>query len=104
MFLAVGFTSNLPFSGSTAVRVFTMPAQGSASERFVQAGYQIVSPRYRTALGLRLVDGRWIDERDTSTSQRVAVVNELFVRAYLGWALLGKYCPWAMGSRGRSWV
>ena len=42
--LAVGFTSNLPFSGSTAVRVFTMPAQGSASERFVQAGYQIVSP------------------------------------------------------------
>ena len=99
--LAVGFTSNLPFSGSTAVRVFTMPAQGNASERFVQTGYQIVSPRYRTALGLRLVDGRWIDDRDTSTSQRVAVVSQSFVRAYLGAAPLGQVLP--MGN-GEPWT
>ncbi len=99
--LAVGFTSNLPFSGSTAVRVFTMPAQGSAAERFVQTGFQIVSPRYRTAVGLRLVDGRWIDERDTATSQRVAVVSQSFVRAYLGAAPLGQLLP--MGN-GEPWT
>ncbi len=101
---AVGVTSNPPFSGSTAVRLFTMPAQGRSGDRFVQTAFQIVSPRYLAALGLRLVDGRWFDERDTSTSQLVAVVNQAFVRAYLGDAPLGQILPMSWGERGNTWT
>ena len=100
--VAVGVTSNPPFSGATAVRVFTMPARDRAGDRFVQTGYQIVSPRYLAALGLRLVDGRWLDDGDTSTSQHVAIVNQSFVRAYLGSAPLGQGLP--MGEHGDSWT
>jgi len=99
---AAGVTSNPPFSGATAVRLFTMPAQGRSGERFVQTGFQMVSTGYLAALGLRLVDGRWFDERDTSMSQHVAVVNQSFVRAYLGSAPLGQGLP--MGEHGDTWT
>ena len=41
-----------------------------------------VSAHYFETIGTRLVRGRLIDERDTPASQRVAVVNEGFVRKY----------------------
>ena len=41
-----------------------------------------IGPRYFETLGTRLVRGRTIDERDTATAPRVAVVNEAFVRRF----------------------
>jgi predicted permease len=43
-----------------------------------------VSPGFFQALGIRLLQGRDIDWRDTSTSRRVVVVNEAFANQILG--------------------
>jgi macrolide transport system ATP-binding/permease protein len=43
-----------------------------------------VSPRYFETLGTRVLLGRAFDERDTPTSQPVAVVTEAFVRKFFG--------------------
>jgi predicted permease len=47
------------------------------------AGFQMVTPGYAEALGIRMTLGRAIDGRDTETSPRVAMVNENFVQRYL---------------------
>jgi predicted permease len=49
----------------------------------MRAGVQMVTPEYVDALGIRMVSGRNINASDTSTSLRVATVNEHFVKQYL---------------------
>ena len=46
------------------------------------AGGSRVGPRYFETMGTRLVAGRTIDERDTESSRRVAVINETMARRY----------------------
>jgi putative ABC transport system permease protein len=46
------------------------------------AGESRIGPRYFATIGTPLVAGRGIDERDTDSSGRVAVVNETFARRY----------------------
>lgn len=48
----------------------------------VGTGFKIVTPGYFRALGLVLKAGRYLDERDTTSSPAVVVVNESFVRRY----------------------
>ena len=45
--------------------------------------FQMISPGYKDALGIRVTKGRSIDERDTETSPRVAMVNENFVKRFM---------------------
>lgn len=52
------------------------------SEVFRAVKYQ-VSPEFFRTLGIRLLQGRDVDWRDSSTSRRVAVVNEAFARQIL---------------------
>ena len=47
------------------------------------AAFQMVTADYYNVLGIRLTKGRNIDERDTETSPRVAMVNERFVNRFL---------------------
>jgi predicted permease len=54
---------------------------GSKSEDN-SAGVTVISPHYFETMGTRLVAGRAIDERDTSDSRRVAVINETMARRY----------------------
>jgi predicted permease len=46
------------------------------------AGVSAVGPHYFETMGTRLVTGRAIDERDTDSSTRVAVINETMARRY----------------------
>jgi predicted permease len=46
------------------------------------AGVTRVGPHYFETMGTRLVAGRAIDERDTSASRKVAVINETMARRY----------------------
>jgi putative ABC transport system permease protein len=48
----------------------------------VGTGFKIVTPGYFRALGLRLVAGRFLDERDNAGAPHVVVVNESFVKRY----------------------
>jgi hypothetical protein len=43
-----------------------------------------VSTEYLRAMGVRLLDGRWFDERDTAEAQRVLIVNQSLAERYFG--------------------
>jgi predicted permease len=63
----------------TGVRVQGSPErQGNDDE----ATWTRVTPDFFTVFGTRIILGRQIDERDTATSPRVAVVNETFARKF----------------------
>jgi putative ABC transport system permease protein len=51
-------------------------------DEIVGTGFKIVTPGYFHALGLRVVAGRLLDDRDRKGSLPVVVVNESFVRRY----------------------
>jgi predicted permease len=53
---------------------------GSAIQR--QTGIERVNPGYFSALRLKLVGGRFLEERDGPEAPMVAVVNEAFVKAF----------------------
>ena len=51
-------------------------------DEIVGTGFKIVTPGYFQALGLRVIAGRLLDDRDRTGSLPVVVVNESFVRRY----------------------
>lgn len=98
----VSFTTEAPLTpgGSTSSFTLRSAAAGAAP---VQAAPRLVSPGYFATLGLRVVAGRSLAASDTATSQPVAVVNETFVRRYLGGAPLGTSIPmgvWGATQKG----
>ncbi|HLW79817.1 MAG TPA: ABC transporter permease, partial [Terriglobia bacterium] len=73
-------TTNMPLlGGSWEHGVHVGPAEGTSKFTWVSPGY------FRT-MGIPLVVGRDFNASDTSVSQRVAVVNQTFVRRFLGGA------------------
>jgi putative ABC transport system permease protein len=46
------------------------------------SAFQMVTPGYVDALGIRVIQGRGIDEHDIATSSRVAMVNEYFANRF----------------------
>lgn len=85
--------SFLPLSPGEAMIAFGIqgrPRPTDPTERWT-ARPQIVSAGYFQALGLRLVEGRFLTRDDLSTSPPVVVVNEAFARTYLpGETAVGK--------------
>jgi putative ABC transport system permease protein len=47
------------------------------------AAFQSVTPQYIDTLGIRVTKGRTLNDQDSATSMRVAMVNEEFVKQYL---------------------
>jgi putative ABC transport system permease protein len=76
-------TTGIPTRGTGIGMGFTIvgapPVEPSARPG---AGFQMVTPGYYDAFGIRVVKGRTFDERDTATSPRVAMVNEKFANLY----------------------
>lgn len=80
----VAALTGTPAQGSMFGMPFTIvgqPADDPSKRR--GAAFQMVTPGYVDALGIQMVNGRAIDERDTATSARVAIVNEHFANQYL---------------------
>jgi putative ABC transport system permease protein len=76
--------TGVPVGGTmfgTRFRVVGSPATDPSARP--GAAFQMVTPGYVDALGIRIVKGRGIDDRDTATSAPVAVVNELLVDRFL---------------------
>ncbi len=48
-----------------------------------RAGFQMVTPDYFQTFGIKLISGRFLNEQDTASSVKVAVVNEDFVNKFL---------------------
>ena len=66
--------------GGARINIAGQPSDPSV-RRFT--ALQAVSPQYVDTLGIRLIQGRSLNEFDTATSMRVAMVNEHFVKQYL---------------------
>jgi predicted permease len=73
---AAADTTHLPFNGSWTSGVTVQDIEGPSK-------FTWVSPEYLQTLQVPLVAGRDISDRDTSTSPKVALVSESFVRRFL---------------------
>jgi putative ABC transport system permease protein len=76
---AVPGVSKVAASASVGARVSVVgqPPPANPSERR-GSSFQMVTPEYVDAFGIRMTKGRSLNEHDTATSVRVAVVNEHF--------------------------
>jgi predicted permease len=82
---SVGFVENLPLDGwdiGQPIEVVGDPPVDPSNRK--SAHYQMTSPRYFETLGIRLAEGRPFNERDVATAPQVCIVNEEFVRRFLG--------------------
>jgi len=80
---AAGAVEFLPLAGADSATPFYVdgrprPAPGES----VQAHYRSATPAYFSAMGIRLVAGRALSDRDGVDSARVAVINETMARLY----------------------
>lgn len=69
-------SDGMPFS------VVGGPSYADTSQR-PGAGFQSVSPDYYKTFGIQVVRGRSLNDQDTASGPRVAMVNEEFVKRYL---------------------
>ena len=84
--VAAGAGNMMPMVAMTAVSTFTLPADDPSTGGPVMARAAVysITPGYAEALGLRLRQGRLLDERDAhAAAPRALVVNDEFVRRYL---------------------
>ena len=78
-------SSGLPLLGLGVPRAFGVVGQpvDQRSSR-PSVGVRMVTPEFFETFGIRMVQGRALTDRDGANAQRVAVVNERFVRLFLG--------------------
>ena len=81
---AVGLVSSLPLTPGETLIAFRIQGRAvpASREDLTAARPQLVSPGYLDAMGLRLVAGRFVTDRDIESSPRVFVVNEAFASAH----------------------
>jgi putative ABC transport system permease protein len=83
--IAAGAGSAGPLFGGDGEGHFTIKGQGTPADGARQAAYWFdVSPTYFRTLGIPILRGRDIASTDVVGAPTVAVVNEAFVRRYLG--------------------
>ena len=79
---AVGDTNLVPLSGGSTSNAVWMDGTPQTQARDCLRTH--VGPGYFDALQTKLLAGRTIDDRDTATSVKVAVVNQAFARTLAG--------------------
>jgi putative ABC transport system permease protein len=80
---SVGAASFLPVTGAGPALHFNIQGRPPRSpQEYTIASYRAVSVGYLKTLGLPLITGRWIEERDREGAPAVVVVNSSFARTY----------------------
>jgi putative ABC transport system permease protein len=77
--------TGMPLEGAGFGMPFTIaggPTYADPSQR-PNTGFGMVTPDYFSTFGIHLVKGRELNDQDTATSVKVAVVNEDFVKKWL---------------------
>jgi predicted permease len=78
-----GVTSQIPFGGSYSDSVIL--AEGyemQPGESMVSPSRNVVTPGYFEAMGIRLIEGRFFDERDTEESLKTVIVDERLAKKF----------------------
>lgn len=73
---------DVPLGGHDSIS-FTIAGQPLPNNSRPQADLNLVTASFRQVYGIRLLRGRFIDDRDTIGTQRVVVVSQSFVRRFL---------------------
>ena len=79
---AAGGTSNLPLSQTSMVYGVYSQDDDPNARAPRTAQFRVVSHDYLPALGVPLLRGRWLEERDDADAPPVALVNEAFARRF----------------------
>ncbi len=79
---AVGFVTNLPFSGDTVSGDFLIEGVDFDPSNMNHASKQFVVGDYFRSMHMPLIKGRYLNESDTAESRPVVVVDQGFVRHY----------------------
>jgi hypothetical protein len=80
---AAGVTTALPATRDSGTASFSLEGWTSDRRDLAAATPVSVTPGYFSALGIRLVAGRLLQDSDDARTDRAVVVNETFVRTYL---------------------
>jgi predicted permease len=79
---AAGFTSGLPMVVTGLVTGVEIGGQDPRTERNSPVSHRWITPQYFNAMGIPLLRGRDVEDRDTRDSAWVAVVSQSFVERY----------------------
>lgn len=92
--IQAAYSTSLPLLSVGGSVVYRMPSPSDAGvEIDAQALQRIVSAGYFSAMRLRVVGGRVLNENDGPSSPPVVVVNRSFAAKYLGPHPIGAYIP-----------
>jgi predicted permease len=80
---AVSGATSLPFQSPSWAPRLLLDGDAPGTWREGIAGYA-VTPEYFNTLDIARLSGRWFDRSDRGDTERVAIVNEAFVRTQLG--------------------
>ena len=72
--------SRLPLTSGNSSRGLNL--EGSESTDGFNADYRVISPDYFQSMGIPLLAGRDVDERDKNQSSGVAIVNDIMARRF----------------------
>jgi putative ABC transport system permease protein len=88
----VGATTHLPLDDfSNWYMPYRPEGTTEAQASTMVADYRAVTPGYLPAMGVRLLEGRHFDQRDTAEARPVVIVDELLARAaWPGQSAIGK--------------
>jgi putative ABC transport system permease protein len=79
----VGANNGIPLSGSGGSGTTTIDNPAFPDDRGTpEADQRIVTPGYFEAMGMTMISGRPFDERDSSTGQPVAIIDETMARTF----------------------
>ena len=80
---SVGAISALPVTGTGSALHFNIQGRPPHSPaEYTISGYRVASSGYLKTMGVPLISGRWIEDRDREGAPGAVVVNSSFVRTY----------------------
>lgn len=79
---AAGAVTGLPLTGTLGDLNMRIEGRDMAADQRPRADWQVVTPGYFQAMGLRLVRGRGIEDADREDAPGVVVINEALARRY----------------------
>jgi predicted permease len=78
--LHAGYTTSVPLSWKGGTGWFQ--AEGRTLQEGGDANFRQISPDYFQAIGTRIIEGRFFDDRDNAKSQPVAIINQMMARQF----------------------
>jgi predicted permease len=103
--VAAGYSTSVPLEWKGATSEVTLDGVAPVKGVAYDANHRQVSAGYLKAIGTPLVRGRYFDDHDTETSQRVVIVNETMARRF--WRdgnPIGKRFALDQASRTNQWL